>query len=142
MSAPVYEPPTRNLALELVRVTEAGALGAAAWVGRGDKEVGDGAAVDDLLDDIAELVLGNKGEVVVVPGDTMRDVVCLADAERGISASKDVDEVHVGIDDDAIVERPRPATIVIWSKGMSEAAFRLGLSEVEGLAQGTILLVR
>ena len=32
---------------------------------------GDGAAVDDLLDDIAELVLGNKGEVVVVPGDTM-----------------------------------------------------------------------
>jgi fructose-1,6-bisphosphatase II len=29
--------PDRNLALELVRVTEAGAMGAARWIGRGDK---------------------------------------------------------------------------------------------------------
>ena len=36
--------PDRNLALELVRVTEAGAMAAGRWVGRGDKEGGDGAA--------------------------------------------------------------------------------------------------
>ena len=36
--------PDRNLALELVRVTEAGALAAARWIGRGDKEAADGAA--------------------------------------------------------------------------------------------------
>src|ERR687892_153487 len=36
-------PPDRNLALELVRVTEAGALGAGRWIGRGDKD-----AVDPL----------------------------------------------------------------------------------------------
>jgi fructose-1,6-bisphosphatase II len=37
--------PDRNLALELVRVTETAALAASAWVGRGDKDAADGAAV-------------------------------------------------------------------------------------------------
>src|SRR5215212_6463073 len=40
--------PDRNLALELVRVTEAGALAAGRWVGHGDKESADGAAVDAM----------------------------------------------------------------------------------------------
>ena len=37
--------PDRNLALELVRVTETAAVAASAWVGRGDKDAADGAAV-------------------------------------------------------------------------------------------------
>ncbi len=40
--------PTRNLALELVRVTEAAALSAARYMGRGEKEAADGAAVDAM----------------------------------------------------------------------------------------------
>jgi fructose-1,6-bisphosphatase II len=40
--------PDRNLALELVRVTEAAALGASRLVGRGDKEAADAAAVDAM----------------------------------------------------------------------------------------------
>ena len=40
--------PDRNLALELVRVTEAAALGAARWIGRGEKESADQAAVDAM----------------------------------------------------------------------------------------------
>src|SRR5438093_3500601 len=40
--------PDRNLALELVRVTEAAALSAGRWVGRGDKEGADQAAVDAM----------------------------------------------------------------------------------------------
>lgn len=40
--------PDRNLALELVRVTEAAALAAARWMGRGDKEAADQAAVDAM----------------------------------------------------------------------------------------------
>ena len=43
--APERQAPDRNLALELVRVTEAGAMAAARWVGRGDKNGADGAAV-------------------------------------------------------------------------------------------------
>ena len=42
------EKPDRNLALELVRVTEAAALAAARWVGHGDKEDADQAAVDAM----------------------------------------------------------------------------------------------
>jgi len=46
MRAP--QAPDRNLALELVRVTEAAALAASRWMGRGDKEGADGAAVDAM----------------------------------------------------------------------------------------------
>ena len=42
------EAPDRNLALELVRVTEAAALAAARWVGFGDKIAADQAAVDAM----------------------------------------------------------------------------------------------
>ena len=40
--------PDRNLALELVRVTESAALAAARWMGRGDKNGADGAAVEAM----------------------------------------------------------------------------------------------
>ncbi len=60
-------PPDRNLALELVRVTEAAALGAGRWVGRGDKEAADQAAVDAMrlmLDSVnmAGVVVIGEGE--------------------------------------------------------------------------------
>jgi fructose-1,6-bisphosphatase II len=42
------EPVERNLGLDLVRVTETAALGAARWLGRGDKEAVDQAAVDGM----------------------------------------------------------------------------------------------
>src|SRR6184192_1544749 len=45
---PAGNRPDRNLALELVRVTEAAALGAGRWVGRGDKIAADQAAVDGM----------------------------------------------------------------------------------------------
>ena len=59
--------PDRNLAMELVRVTEAAALAAGRWVGRGDKNAADGAAVDAMramMDtvDIAGIVVIGEGE--------------------------------------------------------------------------------
>ncbi|MGQ0520991.1 MAG: class II fructose-bisphosphatase [Actinomycetota bacterium] len=48
MSAAEKQAPDRNLAMEIVRVTEAAALAAARWVGRGDKLAADGAAVDAM----------------------------------------------------------------------------------------------
>ena len=61
------EVPDRNLALELVRVTEAAAMAASRWMGRGDKEGADGAAVDAM-----HLVLGTvpmDGIVVIGEGE-------------------------------------------------------------------------
>jgi len=48
MSERTKERPDRNLAMELVRVTEDAALAAGRWVGRGDKNAADGAAVDAM----------------------------------------------------------------------------------------------
>ena len=48
MPDPTGSRPDRNLALELVRVTEYGALAAARWVGLGEKESADQAAVDAM----------------------------------------------------------------------------------------------
>jgi fructose-1,6-bisphosphatase II len=59
--------PDRNLALELVRVTEAAAMGAARWIGRGEKESADQAAVDAMrlmLDTVAM-----NGVVVIGEGE-------------------------------------------------------------------------
>jgi fructose-1,6-bisphosphatase II len=63
----VAQPPDRNLALELVRVTEAAALAAGRWVGRGEKESADQAAVDAMrymLDTVAM-----DGVVVIGEGE-------------------------------------------------------------------------
>ncbi len=48
MSTPTEPRPDRNLAMELVRVTEAAALASGRWVGRGDKLAADGVAVDAM----------------------------------------------------------------------------------------------
>src|SRR6476469_2066085 len=59
--------PDRNLALELVRVTEAAAMAAARWVGRGDKNGGDGAAVDAMSALIGTVSM--RGVVVIGEGE-------------------------------------------------------------------------
>jgi fructose-1,6-bisphosphatase II len=59
--------PDRNLALDLVRVTEAAALAASRWMGRGDKISADGAAVDAM-----RIVLGTvpmRGVIVIGEGE-------------------------------------------------------------------------
>ncbi|TDQ54804.1 class II fructose-bisphosphatase [Actinorugispora endophytica] len=69
-NAPVPIPddaPDRNLALELVRVTEAAALAAARWVGRGDKNGADGAAVRGMRHLISTVSM--DGTVVIGEGE-------------------------------------------------------------------------
>lgn len=61
------EPVERNLGLDLVRVTETAAMGAGRWLGRGDKEAADQAAVDGMrlhlsTIDIDGLVVIGEGE--------------------------------------------------------------------------------
>jgi len=66
MSTP-RQAPDRNIAMELVRVTEAGAMAAARWIGRGEKESADQAAVDAMrfvLDSVSM-----RGVVVIGEGE-------------------------------------------------------------------------
>src|SRR5256885_12008845 len=60
---------SRNLALELVRVTEAGALASARWMGRGDKNTADGAAVDAMRRALGMI----RMDGVVVSGEGEKD---------------------------------------------------------------------
>ena len=61
--------PDRNLALELVRVTEAAALAAARWVGMGDKNLADGAAVAAMR----KVISGVAMDGIVVIGEGEKD---------------------------------------------------------------------
>jgi fructose-1,6-bisphosphatase II len=61
------EKPDRNLALELVRVTEAAALAAARLIGRGDKEEADQAAVDGMRHQLRSISM--DGVVVIGEGE-------------------------------------------------------------------------
>jgi len=74
--------PDRNLALELVRVTEAAALGAGRWVGRGDKIAADQAAVDSMramldsvsMDGVVVIGEGEKDEApMLFNGESVGD---------------------------------------------------------------------
>jgi fructose-1,6-bisphosphatase II len=64
---PATHAPDRNLALELARVTEAAAMAAARWVGRGDKNGADGAAVNAMRMLINSVSM--RGVVVIGEGE-------------------------------------------------------------------------
>ena len=67
--AKTQELPDRNLGMELVRVTEAAAMAGARWMGRGDKEAADGAAVDAMR----AVLNGVSMDGIVVIGEGEKD---------------------------------------------------------------------
>src|SRR5579875_638664 len=83
------EAPDRNLALELVRVTEAAAMAGGRWVGRGDKNAADGAAVAAMRHLVASVSMNG----VVVIGEGEKDEApMLFNGERvGDGTGPDVD---------------------------------------------------
>jgi fructose-1,6-bisphosphatase II len=89
---PLSHKPDRNLAMELVRVTESAALAAARWVGRGDKNAADGAAVDamrNLLDTV------NMDGVVVIGEGEKDEAPMLYNGERVGNGNAPVTDVAV-----------------------------------------------
>jgi len=81
--------PDRNIAMELVRVTEAGAMAAARWIGRGEKESADQAAVDAMryvLDSVAM-----RGVVVIGEGEKDEAPMLYNGEEVGSGEGAEVD---------------------------------------------------
>ena len=81
--------PDRNIAMELVRVTEAGAMAAARWIGRGEKESADQAAVDAIrfvLDSVAM-----RGVVVIGEGEKDEAPMLYNGEEVGSGEGPEVD---------------------------------------------------
>jgi fructose-1,6-bisphosphatase II len=107
----------RNLALELVRVTEAAAMAAGRWVGRGDKEGGDGAAVDAMRQLINSLPM--RGVVVIGEGE--KDNAPMLFNGEHVGDWKGGPEVDVAVD-------PIDGT-TLMSKGMPNAIAVLAVAE-------------
>ena len=81
--------PTRNLALELVRVTEAGALAAGRFMGRGDKEGADGAAVNAMR--IVLQTVDMNGIIIIGEGEKDNAPMLYNGENVGNGSSPDVD---------------------------------------------------
>ncbi|MDR0816676.1 MAG: class II fructose-bisphosphatase [Desulfovibrio sp.] len=86
----MVEAPEKNLALDIVRITEAAALASARWLGRGDKGAGDNAAVHAMRVSFAALHI--DGTVIIGEGEK-DNAPMLANGEKvgkGLGLSLDV----------------------------------------------------
>jgi fructose-1,6-bisphosphatase II len=108
--------PDRNLALELVRVTEAAAMAAGRWVGRGDKNGADGAAVDAMRMMINSVSM--QGVVVIGEGEKDEAPMLFNGEEVGDGNGPRVD---VAVD-------PVDGT-TLTAKGMNNALAVIAVSE-------------
>lgn len=103
--------PDRNLALELVRVTEAAAMAAARWVGRGDKNGADQAAVNAMRQLIGSVSM--NGTVVIGEGEK-DDAPMLFNGEAvGDGTGPDVDVAVDPIDGTTLCAKGMPNAVSV-----------------------------
>jgi fructose-1,6-bisphosphatase II len=105
------QPLQRNLALELVRVTEAAALHAARWMGRGDKEAADQAAVDAMRN--ALRFVDMDGVVVIGEGEKDRAPMLYIGERVGTGRAPKVDVAVDPIDGTTLTSKGLPNAITV-----------------------------
>ncbi|GAB20730.1 fructose 1,6-bisphosphatase class II [Gordonia effusa NBRC 100432] len=103
--------PDRNLAMELVRVTEAAALAAGRWVGRGDKNGGDGAAVDAMRELLSTVSM--RGVVVIGEGEKDEAPMLYNGEEVGNGQGPECDVAVDPIDGTTLMAEGRPNSIAV-----------------------------
>lgn len=101
----------RNLALDLVRVTEAAAMAAGRWVGRGDKEAGDGAAVDAMRKLINSLPM--RGTVVIGEGEKDNAPMLFNGEKVGDGSGPEVDVAVDPIDGTTLMSKGMPNALAV-----------------------------
>jgi fructose-1,6-bisphosphatase II len=115
------EAPDRNLAMELVRVTEAAAMAAGRWVGRGDKNGGDGAAVDAMRQLIGTVSM--RGVVVIGEGEK-DEAPMLYNGERvGDGTGPDCDVAVDPIDGTTLMAKGMPGSVAVLAVAERGAMF-------------------
>ncbi len=103
--------PDRNLALELVRVTEAAAMAAGRWVGRGDKNGGDGAAVDAMRKLIGTVAM--RGVVVIGEGEKDEAPMLYNGEEVGDGTGPECDVAVDPIDGTTLMSKGMPNAVAV-----------------------------
>ena len=105
------EAPDRNLAMELVRVTEAAAMAAGRWVGRGDKNGGDGAAVDAMRQLIGTVSM--RGVVVIGEGEKDEAPMLFNGEKVGNGWGPDCDVAVDPIDGTTLMSKGMPNALAV-----------------------------
>lgn len=111
MSDHKQTPPDRNLAMELVRVTEAAALASGRWVGRGKKNEGDGAAVDAMRQMINTVAM--RGVVVIGEGEKDEAPMLFNGEEVGTGEGPDIDIAVDPVDGTTLMAEGRQNAISV-----------------------------
>jgi fructose-1,6-bisphosphatase II len=105
------EAPDRNLALELVRVTEAAAMAAGRWVGRGDKNGGDAAAVDAMRTLIGTVSM--RGVVVIGEGEKDEAPMLYNGEEVGDGLGPECDVAVDPVDGTTLMAKGMPNAVAV-----------------------------
>jgi fructose-1,6-bisphosphatase II len=134
-SGNVAQAPDRNLALELVRVTEAAAMAAARWVGRGDKIAADQAAVDAMrlmLDTVAM-----SGVVVIGEGEKDEAPMLFNGEEVGSGEGPEVDVAVDPLEGTRLTALGQPNAIAVIAVAERDTMFFPGAAVyMEKIATG------
>jgi fructose-1,6-bisphosphatase II len=129
------ERPDRNLAMELVRVTEAAALAAGRWIGRGDKNAADAAAVDAMRLMIDSVSM--HGTVVIGEGEKDEAPMLFNGEEVGNGEGPGVDVAVDPIDGTRLTSMGQPnALAVIALSGRGTMFFPGAAVYMEKIATG------
>src|ERR1700753_1519545 len=108
---PPSQAPDRNLALELARVTEAASMAAARWVGRGDKNGADGAAVNAMRLLINSVSM--KGVVVIGEGEKDEAPMLFNGEEVGDGTGPACDVAVDPIDGTTLMAKGMPNSVAV-----------------------------
>jgi fructose-1,6-bisphosphatase II len=118
------EKPDRNLAMELVRVTEAAAMAASRWQGRGDKESGDQAAVDAMRAVLDTVPF--DGTVIIGEGEK-DEAPMLYNGERvGSGTSPAVDIAVDPVEGTRLLAEGRPGSLAVMAGAPAGTMFDPG----------------
>ncbi len=120
------EAPQRNLGLDLVRVTESAALAASRWLGRGNKEAGDGAAVEAMRFSFGYIDI--DGKVVIGEGEKDEAPMLYNGEEVGTKKGPAMDVAVDPVEGTRLLAFGRPNAISVISIAPRGAMFNPGPS--------------
>ena len=122
----MVEAPEKNLALDIVRITEAAALASARWLGRGDKEAGDGAAVDAMRISFATLHI--DGLVVIGEGEKDNAPMLFNGEKVGMGVGPRLDVAVDPVEGTSLLAYGRPNAISVVGVAPKDSMFNPGPS--------------
>src|SRR5690348_3880498 len=125
---------TRNLALELLRVTEAGALAAAPLQGRGNKEAADQRAVEAMREALLDVDM--RGKVVIGEGEKDEAPMLYFGEEIGNGLEPEVDVAVDPIDGTRLTANGQPGAVAVVALAERGSMFTTHVHYMEKLVVG------